>query len=68
VRPAGKIEMVLNDNYVKCPHCGYECENSWELAGSDSDYECEKCEKVFGYDSEDTRTYRAFAKKGAGDD
>jgi transposase-like protein len=49
-----------------CPWCKEVHRDGWELESDDSEYECEYCEKTFGYIKEYSITYttnRPFGSK-----
>ena len=51
------------ENNIKCPHCGYENPDSWELGGEDG-YEdiitCGSCEKEFNMSVSVSVTYSSW--------
>ena len=45
---------------LKCPYCGEEISDSWELIiddGGYEEYECGECEKTFGYTCDHSVTF-----------
>lgn len=40
-----------NRHFAKCPYCGREDRDSWEL-GDDGENECGSCEKTYHYERE----------------
>lgn len=51
------MELIRNDDELKCPYCLREQSDSWELPSGESNIQCGHCEKYFVYDSEYTRTF-----------
>lgn len=47
---------------VKCPYCGYEHGDSWELPDNDDDYECPGCMSHFAYSRNVEVTYSSEPK------
>lgn len=56
---------------VKCPHCGYECEDSKDMGCPDVDWteetECAMCEKTFEWSRLTTTQYLARPVAGEGE-
>ena len=46
-----------NEDFIKCPVCGCENDDSWECADEDDNYECGRCCAVLSYTSQTTRTF-----------
>lgn len=44
-------ERVLNQHYAKCPFCGHEGKDPWELSDS-GETTCGECGKGFWYERE----------------
>lgn len=45
---------------VRCPHCGEEQQDSWELDADGGECECNKCGKSFGYERHFDITYSTW--------
>lgn len=48
-----KSEADIRDEFesnLKCPYCGYEDIDSWELEEDDSEYECTHCGGIISYE------------------
>ena len=64
-----QIELNLEPNderytrNAKCPYCGYENDNSWELADSDDNHECRECGAIIEYKRIVTVEYNASPKR-----
>lgn len=48
---------------VKCPYCGYENNNSWELDDNDDNHECRMCGAIIAYERIVTVEYNASPKR-----
>ncbi|GGN64422.1 hypothetical protein [Oceanobacillus indicireducens] len=53
---SGEEEPEWTDE-ITCPWCGYELGDSWELADSDDECECNNCDKIFSYERHIEVTY-----------
>lgn len=51
-----ETETYSND-YLECPYCGYENENSFELPDEDDEYECPQCGSILKYNRQITVSY-----------
>jgi Zn ribbon nucleic-acid-binding protein len=64
-----QIELTLepdDEDYtsnVKCPYCGYENTDSWELEDSDENHECGRCGAIIAYERVVTVEYNASPKR-----
>ena len=56
-------EEEVSDDYLKCPVCGGEDHDSWELNNEDEKYECGSCGAILSYTSEVTRAFCVSMKK-----
>lgn len=57
-----KIEDKQETEYehnLKCPYCGYEDNDSWELYDNDDDFECGRCGALMQYERIVTIEYSA---------
>jgi len=52
-----------NDDYIKCPVCGSENQDSWECPDTDEEYECGHCGSILSYTSEVTRSFSIQVEK-----
>lgn len=50
-------------NNVKCPYCGYENNDSWEMDDNDDNHECGGCGAIIAYERVVTVEYCSSAKK-----
>ena len=48
---------TYTNNYLTCPYCGYEDENSFELPDEDDEYECPQCKSILKYNRQITVSY-----------
>lgn len=46
-----------SEDYLVCPYCGYEDEDSFELADEDDEYECPRCKSILKYNRQITVSY-----------
>lgn len=54
------VKDELESN-LKCPYCGYEDSDSWELEEEDSEYECLQCGGIISYERIVTVDYSSEA-------
>jgi transposase-like protein len=46
-----------NEPNIKCPYCGWENHDSWEVGADSGKYDCGSCEKAFDYERDVQVTY-----------
>ena len=49
---------------LKCPYCGYENTDSWEMDDSSGEVECGRCGSEYEYEREVSVSYSTYPKKG----
>lgn len=55
--------MSEYEEFIKCPYCGYEEQDSWEYQGDSGEIECPECYKEFFYERILTVDYRTIEIK-----
>lgn len=55
-----ELECMYNEDYVKCPYCGFEDYDVYD-GGIDKDtYDCPNCGKTFGFSAEQTIEFSSW--------
>jgi hypothetical protein len=57
-------EEQLYESLLKCPYCGNENQDSWEIEDSSGERECGRCNSEYEYEREVSVSYSTYPKKG----
>lgn len=43
-------EEYFREQYITCPYCGHQNQDSWEVSGDDGETDCGACGSTFSYE------------------